>query len=120
MTIDPADIRLWRRRLPRHAEAALAAGRAAGAASRKAGKGGGGVIDGNVALRLYPRALEMLSAGLHIALVSGTNGPRALPERASLSNGLFALATAEGSAAAGRAKGAAGDSDAERPMPRPQ
>jgi hypothetical protein len=39
VTIDPADIRLWRRRLPRHAEAALAAGRATGAASRRAGKG---------------------------------------------------------------------------------
>jgi len=39
VTIDPADIRLWRRRLPRHAEAALAAGRATSAASRRAGKG---------------------------------------------------------------------------------
>jgi len=39
VTIDPADIRLWRRRLPRHAEAALAAGWATSAASRRPSKG---------------------------------------------------------------------------------
>jgi UDP-N-acetylmuramyl tripeptide synthase len=74
VTIDPADIRLWKRDLPLGAELALAVGRAAKTASRRLGRGGGGVIGGNVALRLYPRALDMLSAGRHIALVSGTNG----------------------------------------------
>ncbi len=74
VTIDPTDVRLWRRELPFTAEVALAAGRAAKSASRSLGRGGGGVIGGNVALRLYPRALEMLAAGRHTALVSATNG----------------------------------------------
>jgi len=54
VTIDPADIRLWRRRLPRHAEAALAAGRAPSAASRSAGRGRVVTPDPLLVVSAYP------------------------------------------------------------------
>ena len=42
--------------------------------SRKLGKGSGGVIGGNVALRLHPGVLKALAVGREVALVSATNG----------------------------------------------
>ncbi len=56
------------------ARVALAAGRIAKGLSRALGKGEGGVIGGNVALRLHPGVLEVLAGGREIALVSATNG----------------------------------------------
>lgn len=43
-------------------------------ASQLAGRGGGSVIGGHVALRLDPGSLRRLTAGRRVALVSGTNG----------------------------------------------
>ncbi len=54
--------------------AAAEAGRAAGAASRLCGRGGGGTIPGRVLLRAAPDGLRQLAAGRRFALVSGTNG----------------------------------------------
>ncbi len=56
--------------------AAVLAGQAAGALSRRLGRGGGTVIAGHVTPRLEPHALARLSARLAhgVALVSGTNG----------------------------------------------
>jgi len=62
------------RALPLRAGFALAAGRVAKDLSRRLGKGSGGVIGGNVALRLDPRVLELLASHRETALVSATNG----------------------------------------------
>lgn len=53
---------------------AVAAGRVAGALSRRLGVGEGAVIGGRVALMLAPRTLAGLAAGHRTVLVSGTNG----------------------------------------------
>jgi UDP-N-acetylmuramyl tripeptide synthase len=53
---------------------ALRAGRAAGWLSRRLGRGRGATISGGVALAIEPKALERLSAGRTVALVSATNG----------------------------------------------
>ncbi|HSG86075.1 MAG TPA: hypothetical protein VLA23_07030, partial [Candidatus Limnocylindrales bacterium] len=53
---------------------ALRAGRAAGWLSRRLGRGRGATVSGGVALAIDPHALERLSAGRAIALVSATNG----------------------------------------------
>ncbi|MDR2377876.1 MAG: DUF1727 domain-containing protein, partial [Bifidobacteriaceae bacterium] len=58
----------WRSRL------AIAAGRAAGAASRAVGRGRGQVIGGRVMLKIDPRLLARLSAPMLVTLVSATNG----------------------------------------------
>lgn len=56
--------------------AAVAAGQAAAALSRRFGVGGGTVIAGHVAQRVYPNALQALTARLPqgSVLLSGTNG----------------------------------------------
>src|SRR5947208_10068141 len=56
--------------------AAIAAGKAAGLASRALGAGGGTTMPGVVARRIAPDALRLLSAGLPqgVVLVGGTNG----------------------------------------------
>lgn len=53
---------------------AVAAGRLAGALSRRLRLGEGGVIGGRVALALAPGALARLAAGRRTVLVTGTNG----------------------------------------------
>lgn len=53
---------------------ALAAGRAAGWASRVAGRGAGTQISGRVMLALAPKVLEVVGAGRRNVLVSATNG----------------------------------------------
>lgn len=53
---------------------AVAAGRAAGWASRVAGRGAGATISGRIMLALAPGALEELGRGHRVALVSATNG----------------------------------------------
>ena len=45
-----------------------------GALSRATGRGSGSVIGGHAVLAIDPLALERLSAGRPVALVSGTNG----------------------------------------------
>jgi UDP-N-acetylmuramyl tripeptide synthase len=52
------------------------AARAAGAASRASGRGGGTTLPGRLLLRLAPDAIERLGSGLHggVTLVSATNG----------------------------------------------
>ena len=50
------------------------AGRLVSEVSRRAGKGAGSVIGGRVTLAVDPSALEQMSAGHRVALVSGTNG----------------------------------------------
>jgi len=62
------------RRFPRRLELARLVADAAGWLSRRAGRGAGGVIGGRVLLALAPDAAALLSAGRHVALVSGTNG----------------------------------------------
>jgi UDP-N-acetylmuramyl tripeptide synthase len=52
----------------------MAAGRAASMASRLLGRGRGQVIGGRVMLKLDPRLLEQLSAGMDVTAVSATNG----------------------------------------------
>ncbi|MBI4494526.1 MAG: Mur ligase family protein [Chloroflexi bacterium] len=56
--------------------AALLAGRAAAALSRRLGRGGGTVIAGHIVPRLDPRALRQIAARLPLGcvLISGTNG----------------------------------------------
>ena len=69
---------------------AVVVGRVASVASRRFGGGDGSVIGGLVTSRVQPRALERLSAGRTVALVTGTNGksttaqlwPRRWPPRA--------------------------------------
>lgn len=60
--------------LPLRTRAAVLAGRATAGVSRRAGRGGGSVIGGRVTLALDPRALERLSVGRRVGLVTGTNG----------------------------------------------
>ncbi|MFI5611571.1 MurT ligase domain-containing protein [Amycolatopsis sp. NPDC051903] len=62
------------RRLPARTRLAVAAARFAAAASRRLGLGSGGVIGGRLALALDPRALQRLSHGRTVVLVTGTNG----------------------------------------------
>jgi UDP-N-acetylmuramyl tripeptide synthase len=54
--------------------AAVWAGRGAGAASRRLGRGSGEVIGGRLALRVDPALMSRLAAGRVSACVSGTNG----------------------------------------------
>ncbi len=60
--------------LPLRTRLALGAGRSAGWLSRRLGRGRGATVSGGVALAIEPRALERLSAGRALALVSATNG----------------------------------------------
>ena len=53
---------------------AVRAGRAAGWLSRMTGSGQGATISGRVINALAPRALEELARGLHVSIVSATNG----------------------------------------------
>ena len=53
---------------------AIAAGTSASWASRRLGRGSGGMIGGKVALKLAPNLLADLAAHRHSAVVSGTNG----------------------------------------------
>jgi lipid II isoglutaminyl synthase (glutamine-hydrolysing) len=72
-----ASRRRWRRaRTSWRLAAAVLAGRAASALSRRLGRGGGTVIAGHVVPRLAPDAIRRLSAALPegVVLVSGTNG----------------------------------------------
>ena len=54
--------------------AAIAAGKGASWASRRLGRGSGGMIGGKVALKLAPNLLADLAAHRRSAVVSGTNG----------------------------------------------
>jgi lipid II isoglutaminyl synthase (glutamine-hydrolysing) len=58
----------WRTRL------AAVVGGGVSALSRATGHGSGSVVGGHAVLAIDPRALERLSAGRRVALVSGTNG----------------------------------------------
>src|SRR5206468_2247036 len=60
--------------LPARSRLAVAAGRTAGIASRRLGRGAGVSIGGTVATRLAPGLLRELATGRRIVLVSGTNG----------------------------------------------
>ncbi|RJQ76303.1 DUF1727 domain-containing protein [Pseudonocardiaceae bacterium YIM PH 21723] len=53
---------------------AVQLGKAASWLSRAAGRGSGAIIGGRVALALEPRALERLTSGRRVILVTGTNG----------------------------------------------
>jgi lipid II isoglutaminyl synthase (glutamine-hydrolysing) len=53
---------------------AVVAGGGLGALSRATGRGSGSVVGGHAILAIDPLALERLSAGRQVALVSGTNG----------------------------------------------
>lgn len=53
---------------------ATAAGRLARSASRALGRGSGGMIGGEVALRIAPRVLDDLARGRRCVTVTGTNG----------------------------------------------
>jgi lipid II isoglutaminyl synthase (glutamine-hydrolysing) len=63
-----------RQSLALRARVALAVGRVAKRLSQRLGRGEGGVIGGNIALRLDPHVLDVLAVGRDIAFVSGTNG----------------------------------------------
>jgi len=52
----------------------VVAGEGLGALSRATGRGAGSVVGGHAILAIDPLALERLSAGRQVALVSGTNG----------------------------------------------
>jgi lipid II isoglutaminyl synthase (glutamine-hydrolysing) len=60
--------------LPWRTHMAAIVGGAVGALSRATGHGSGSVVGGHAVLAIDPRALERLSAGREVALVSGTNG----------------------------------------------
>jgi UDP-N-acetylmuramyl tripeptide synthase len=62
------------RDLPLRTRVAAAVGGGIGALSRATGRGSGSVIGGHAVLAIDPLALERLSAGRPVALVSGTNG----------------------------------------------
>ncbi|MEU6642530.1 MurT ligase domain-containing protein [Saccharomonospora sp. NPDC046836] len=62
------------RSLPLRTRAAIAAGRFAAAASRRTGRGGGGMIGGRTALALAPEALRHLGTNRTVVIVTGTNG----------------------------------------------
>jgi lipid II isoglutaminyl synthase (glutamine-hydrolysing) len=64
----------YRPRLSLRGRLATAAGGAAAASSRLAGRGDGSVIGGNISLRLAPGLLTQLAAGRQCVLVTGTNG----------------------------------------------
>jgi UDP-N-acetylmuramyl tripeptide synthase len=64
----------YRPRLSLRGRLATAAGGAAAASSRLAGRGDGSVIGGNISLRLAPGLLSQLAAGRQCVLVTGTNG----------------------------------------------
>ena len=53
---------------------AAAVGGGVSALSRATGHGSGSVVGGHAVLAIDPLALERLSAGRQVALVSGTNG----------------------------------------------
>lgn len=53
---------------------AIDAGRVAGRTSRWLGLGHGAVIGGRVAMRIQPRALPLLTRGMDVVVVTGTNG----------------------------------------------
>lgn len=61
-------------RVPLRTRAAIRAGRAASALSRRAGRGEGMVIGGQVILRLAPESIAHLAGGRVAAVVSATNG----------------------------------------------
>lgn len=61
-------------RLPPRTRLAAAVGGAVATSSRRLGRGTGSVIGGRAILLIDPSALRGLSAGRHVALVSGTNG----------------------------------------------
>jgi len=60
--------------LPLRTRVAAFTGRLASEVSRKVGTGAGSNIGGRVTLAIDPHALELMSAGRQVALVSGTNG----------------------------------------------
>jgi lipid II isoglutaminyl synthase (glutamine-hydrolysing) len=60
--------------LPLRTRLATAVGGGIGALSRATGRGSGSVVGGHAVLAIDPRALERLSAGRQVSLVSGTNG----------------------------------------------
>lgn len=53
---------------------AVGCGNASAALSRRVGLGGGSIIGGRVTLALYPSALNKLTVGRRVIIVSGTNG----------------------------------------------
>lgn len=61
-------------KLPARTRLAVALGKAAGSASRVAGRGEGMVVGGRVMLKVDPQAISRLSNGRVAALVSATNG----------------------------------------------
>lgn len=61
-------------RFPLRSRVALAAGAGARTASRLLGRGSGGMIGGEVALRLSPTVLADLAARIPSAVITGTNG----------------------------------------------
>jgi lipid II isoglutaminyl synthase (glutamine-hydrolysing) len=60
--------------LPVRTRLAAAVGGGIGALSRATGRGSGSVVGGHAVLAIDPLALERLSAGRQVSLVSGTNG----------------------------------------------
>ncbi len=60
--------------LPIRTRLAAAVGGGIGALSRATGRGSGSVVGGHAVLAIDPLALERLSAGRQVSLVSGTNG----------------------------------------------
>jgi lipid II isoglutaminyl synthase (glutamine-hydrolysing) len=60
--------------LPLRTRLAAAVGGGIGALSRATGRGSGSVVGGHAVLAIDPLALERLSAGRQVSLVSGTNG----------------------------------------------
>ena len=60
--------------LPIRTRLAAAVGGGIGALSRATGRGSGSVVGGHAVLAIDPLALERLSSGRQVSLVSGTNG----------------------------------------------
>lgn len=60
--------------MPFRSRMAVAVGRAASAASRLLGRGAGGMIGGEIALKLSPTVLTDLARSRQCVIVSGTNG----------------------------------------------
>ncbi|QWW19333.1 DUF1727 domain-containing protein [Schaalia sp. 19OD2882] len=60
--------------MPLRSRLAVAAGRTAAAASRALGRGSGGMIGGEVAMKVSPAVLADLAQGRRCVIVSGTNG----------------------------------------------
>ncbi|MEV6238093.1 MurT ligase domain-containing protein [Lentzea sp. NPDC051838] len=61
-------------RLPLRTAAAVKLGNLSSSLSQKMGLGAGGMIGGRVALKLDPQALNRLTQGRKVAVVTGTNG----------------------------------------------